>query len=430
MTPIRLAALLILTLSCYAQSSDTKQDIKQRVKAARELAKNGSRGIAELEPYLSDREVAVRAEAVKAVADIGTQYSLDPLLKATSDNDPEIQIRATDGLVNFYLPGYLKTGIGGSIKRVGTAIKGRFTDTNDQVIDPYVQVRPEVIRALGRLVRSGSSMDSRANAARAIGILRGKVALPDLIEALRSKGDIVIYESLIALQKIRDPAAAPRITFLLRDLNERVQTTALETTGLLQNNEAAPDVREALRRAKSIKVRRSALTALAMLPVVENRGEYATYFVDPDDGLRAAAAEGYARLNNPADLPAMEKAFLTEGKTNPRLSDAFAVVSLGKHDMSESGALRYLVNTLNSKLYRGVAQAFLVETTRDPAVRGAIYPALTGATKDEKIQLAQILAASGDRITVKYLDVIAADPDTEISQEGVRSLRILKARLP
>ena len=49
-----------------------------------------------------------------------------------------MQIRAIDGLVNFYSPGYVQTGFAASLKRVGTGIKGKFTDTNDQVIDPYV----------------------------------------------------------------------------------------------------------------------------------------------------------------------------------------------------------------------------------------------------------------------------------------------------
>ena len=75
------------------------------------------------------------------------------------------------------------------------------------MIDPYVIVRPEVIAALGALARGGGSMDVRANAARAIGILRGKAAIPDLVEATRSKNTDVIYESLIALQKIRDESA-------------------------------------------------------------------------------------------------------------------------------------------------------------------------------------------------------------------------------
>ena len=36
-----------------------------------------------------------------------------------------------------------------------------------------------------------------------------------------------MYESLIALQKIRDPAAGPGMAFLLRDLDEKVQMAAL-----------------------------------------------------------------------------------------------------------------------------------------------------------------------------------------------------------
>ncbi len=116
------------------------------------------------------------------------QRSLDPLIKATRDNDPEIQIRAIDGLVNFYVPGYVKTGLTASLRRAGSSIKAKFTDSNDLVIDPYIQPRPEVIAALGRVTSGGSSLDARANAARALGILRGRAALPDLEQALRIQG--------------------------------------------------------------------------------------------------------------------------------------------------------------------------------------------------------------------------------------------------
>src|SRR5207302_9080304 len=107
-----------------------------------------------------------------------------------------------------------------SIRRVGTSVKGKFSDVNDQVIDAYVQVRPEVITALGKLARGGASMESRANAARAVGILRGTAAGPDLLEAIRSKDDAVLYESLIAFQKIHDQSIAPKIRYLLHDQDE------------------------------------------------------------------------------------------------------------------------------------------------------------------------------------------------------------------
>jgi len=184
-----------------------------RTKDVREMGKGGANAIPQLAALLTNTDVDIRLEAVKQISEIGTQYSLDPLVQATRDTDAEIQIRATDGLVNFYLPGYLKTGFGSSLRRVGTSIKGRFTDTNDQVIDPYITARPDVIAALGVLARNGANLESRANAARAIGILRGKAAIPDLVQALHSKDTTVIYESLVALQKIRDPEAASSIAF-------------------------------------------------------------------------------------------------------------------------------------------------------------------------------------------------------------------------
>jgi hypothetical protein len=72
----------------------------------------------------------------------------------------------------------------------------------------------------------------------------------------------------------------------------------------------------------------------------------------------------------------------------------------------------------------------LTELARDAKVRTAIYPLLTRATKDEKIQLAIILARSGDRDSLQYLETLSVDPDVEVAQEGVRSLRTLRARLP
>src|SRR5215469_772423 len=92
------------------------QDV--RPKDVREAAKSGSNALPKLQEFLKNTDRDVRIEAVKQITEIGTQRSLDPLIVATQDNDPEVQIRATDGLVNFYLPGYVKTGLGSTFSRV------------------------------------------------------------------------------------------------------------------------------------------------------------------------------------------------------------------------------------------------------------------------------------------------------------------------
>ena len=421
--------IVLLALAAAAQDPQS-QDARMRARAARELARQSSAVIPKLEPLLADSVFEVRLEAVKALVAIGTQHSLAPLARATRDNDPEIQFRATDGLVNFYLPGYVQTGLTASLRRVGSGIKAQFTDTNDQVIPAHIEVRPEIIVALGQLARGGVSFDVRAGAARALGILRGKAAIPDLLAALRTKDDQVMLESLVALQKIAEPSAGPEVAFLLRDLNERIQVAAIETTGLLRNREAGPRLREVLQRAESVKVRRAALTALAMMAEEPTRPLFRTYLQDKDDGLRAAAAEGFARLKNPADRPALEKAFGEERKMNPRLSLAFALVSGGRTEPGEFSPLQYLVNTLNSRLYRGVAQAFLIELARETTVRRSLYPMLRIGAKEEKIGLAQILASSGDQEALAYVEPLMRDADAEVGQAAIRAMQAIRARTP
>jgi HEAT repeat protein len=430
-----LTLLLLSAVLTFAQNPQPDQkpnqgDTRQRARAVRDMAGQGQDAIPRIAPYLKDIDLNVRLEAVKALDDIGGPKTADALVEAARDNDPEIQIRAADGLVNIYLPGYLKTGVSGNLKRAGNSIRAKFTDTNDQIIDAYVEVPPPVIEVLGRQARGGASVESRANAARALGILRGKAAIPDLLEALNSKDDRLMYESLIALQKIRDPSAGPGLAFLLRDLDEKVQIAALQATGILRNQSALPDVRDVLDHARSSKVRREALTTLAMISDPADHGVFLRYLNDRDDALRAAGAEGLARLKNSADRPALEKAFEAERNSNARLSIAFALVSLGNRQMSEFSPLQYLINTLNSKAYRDVAIAFLTEVAREPEVRQAMYPVLTHATRDEKTGISLVLARSGDRDSVPYLETLLKDSDSEVMQEGTRSLRTLRTRLP
>ncbi len=425
-----LRVLFTALLMCACALAQSASDSRQRIRTARELAKQGSDAIPKLQPMLSDNDTAVRVEAVKAIVDIDGPSSVAPLVQAAGDKEAEVQIRATDGLVNYYLPGYVKHGVSASLTRVGATLKSKFTDTDDQVIPAYVQVKPEVVNALGNLVRNGASLDCRANAARALGILRGTAGAAALIDALHSKDDQLMYESLIALQKIRDTSTGPHVIFLMRDLDPKVQAAAIETIGLLKTREALPDLRGVLNDAKDVRVKRAALTAIAMIPDPASRDLYQRFLHDRDDGLRAAAAEGYARLKNPADLTTLAAALKSEQRRPAQLAEAFAVVMEGDREFAQLSPLRFLVNSLNSVAWKGVAQAYLIEAARDPDVRQPLEQALKQATKDEKIGLVQILAVSGDKDTVPYLDELSRDADADVAQAALNASRTLKARLP
>ena len=422
-----LAAALSLSIGVFAQDPQSG-DPKQRIKAVREYAKQGASGVESLRRMLHDADSAVRVEAVKGLVEVGGSGVLEPLMEATRDNDPQVQMRATDGLVNFYLPGYVQQG---RFEKIGSALKSPFSDKNDAIIPSYVTVREDVLQAIGKLVSGGGSTDVRANAARALGILRGKAALPVLVEALRSKDTDVLAEALLAIQKIRDPSVGPKLAPLFNDLSERVQTTAIETAGLLRSKETLPDLRRVYAKSGKARVQRTVLTAIGNMPDEQDRPLFEKALEDQkDENLRAAGAEGLGRLGNRADIGKLQPLFNSERKMKPRLAIAFAVVKLGATETSEFSPLQYLSNTLNSKLYTGVAEGYLVELARDPQVRENLYPLIPKGTRAEKMGLARVLSVSGDKSGVAPLEALTRDSDGEVAESGLRALKVLKARLP
>jgi HEAT repeat protein len=422
-----LSVALLLSFVCYSQDSTPKE----RARGVRDLAKQGASAIPQIIPYLKDESVDVRKEAATAIAELGTIQALDPLQSALADKEADVRIPAVAGITNFYLPGYIDKGWTSSFRRVGRGIKGRFTDTNTQMIEPSLQVRPEIIAAFGKIVQDDPDLGVRINAARSLGILRGRAATSNLLVALKNKerDTDLIYECLVALQKIRNPESAEGVIFLITDLNERVQIGAIETVGILRHREAQPRLREALDRAKNNRVRRAALGSLGMIPDESNRSLFDSYLTNRDEGLRAAAAEGIGRLGKAEDLPRIEKLYNEEQKKTAQLSLAFAAVMLGKRDLTQFSPLDYLLSSLNNSSWSGVAAPFLEELARNQAVRESLYPNLSQRTAAEKTEMARILALSGDQATVKVLEDLSRDPDAQVGLAATRWLGVLRSRL-
>ena len=419
----------LLTVLIFAFTAASVTAFGQTPKDVRAVAKQGPVAIPTVAQYLNSQNVDTRVEAVRQLISLGGKEIIEPLIRATHDSDPEVQIRATDGLVNYYLPGYVKQGLGSSIVRASASIRAKFSDTNDQIIDAYVIVRPEVIAALGQLIRNGASLDARANACRAVGILRGQAVLPDLVDALRTKDNRIMYEALVAMQKIRDPQAGTNVVYLLRDLDDRVQSAAIETVGVLKTKEALPALRDIIKNPRNSRAQRAALAALALMPETPDRPLLQSFLASKDDKLRADAAEGLGRIDDPADKSALDDLWKNEEKMLPRLASAFGLVMEGNLSLSEDAPLRYLIDTLNSAQFKDVASAYLIEAARRPDVRTALYAAIGQGLRDEKIQLSRVLAASGDEGSVPYLEKLSRDSDGEVAQEGLRALRSLRTRL-
>lgn len=430
-----LASVMILTPLLagvgFAQVEDlSSADPKVRRKAVKSLGEKGEKKQTEpsilcesIAKVVRDPDPEVRMEAIHALTKTNAPECLDPLMSATKDASPEIQAQAVDGLVNFYVPGYVKFGLFNSVKSVTNNLKNRFREAEPVMVEHYITVKPEVIGAIAPLITGGTSIESRANAARAVGILRGRQAIPQLKEALMSKRETVIIESLRAFEKIADTSVGPDLVFLLRDPSEDVQIAASVTTGQLRVREAVPDLVN-LVRSNDKKVTRAAMTALAKIPENGEDKLFLLYLRDKDEELRAAAAEGLGRSGKPGDLKVVQDAFAEEKKETARLSMAFAAVHLGDLKM-----LQYLVDGLDSTFHRLEARPFLVELARDPKVLAELYTPLTSGTRDQKIHLAHVISRSGTEESVSHLKRLTMDADSKVTEAAIVELKNLQARL-
>ena len=423
---MRLIAIVLAASLCAAAAPDG--DAKQKIRAIKDFSRQGSTGISSISGYLTDENVDVRREAVKAIVGIGGISTLDPLVNASRDNDADIQERAVDGMVNFYLPGYVQKGWMDSVKHAGSSVAGMFGEQNDQVIDPDTPVRPEVIEAVVRLIGGAASEEARANAARVAGILRARAAVPALAAALKSKSDGLIFESLIALQKIRDASAGASAMFLVRDLDEKLQIAAIDLVGLLRTADAVPDLKRVVENGNK-KPRRAALAALGQIADRSSLTYFEQYLNDRDDGMRASAAEGIGRVGVAADRALVQEMFQSERKVSLRLSLAFALVGLGDVDEATDGPLRFLSSNLTSRSWKGVASPFLAELARKPEVRTVIYQMLKDlGDKDELMGLAGVLAQSGGKDSIAPLEELSRNPDPAVGKEALRAIRMINSR--
>ena len=125
------ALMFLLTASAFA-NVEAEQNLKDpdaevRAKAAQELGEGGNPAyVTVLADAVQDQDEAVRMAVVKSLIRLGTEASLEPLLVAVQDSIPEIREWAINGLVNFYLPGYVDTGFGGFFRSMKTRVGSFF----------------------------------------------------------------------------------------------------------------------------------------------------------------------------------------------------------------------------------------------------------------------------------------------------------------
>jgi len=395
-----------------------------RERAAREFGEQGNPAyVSVVGSVVQDQNEKVRMAVVKSLIRLGSPASVSPLCTAVRDGIPEIRYLAIDGLINYYIPGFIDTGFSGFFRSVGRRVEGLFSDVDTLVVNADVRLDDEVVSTLLSAMIGAPEMKTRRRAARALGILRAQAAVEDLVQVTFSNDIGLIEESLSALQKINDRSAGPRVMFLLNYPQPNVQRLAAYTVGVLQAEEAIPDLRRLLTNSRDKSVRAAVLDAMAFMPKPETAPLFQQYLSDKERPMRIAAALGIGRLKDAASLEMIQQAASKERDRSVQLALAFALVSFG-----QTNYLQELVDDLGSRARRGEARPYLIELARESNVRDVLYPQLHSRNDDIRLNLCQVFAASGDSTSISYLETLLRDRDAAVSAEASRAIRILHSR--
>jgi len=395
-----------------------------RAKAARELGKaQDVSGLPALAEALADPSDKVRREVVLALAQMHQPEVLDALIRATRDNNEEISVLALQSLVGFYTGNVPTPGFSGFLKKNWQRAKGHFNPDTTR-IDPGVYVDPKVVAALEAALKSTRSIHVSCEAAKGLGILIARAAVPDLVAAAHSSDETLSLESLNALSKIKDRSAGPQLVDLLDSPDKEITQQASVAVGILRASQAEPKLQQIYENGADPKSEEKAMEGLAYLGDKASVPVFTKALGSIDKEIRTSAAEGLARARDPKALPDLEKAYAIEKDAGARLALVFAMSALGKSDY-----LNDLVSELSSRTQWDVAQPYLIELARTPGFLPRLYPYLQSSSADVRKRLCTVLMFGGDQTSMDQLDRLSHDPNSDVAAQALQAKSGLRARL-
>jgi len=398
-------------------------NVDTRAKAARELGKSGdSSVVTPLTEALTDASVKVRREVVIALATLATSNSLDPLVTASRDPDSDVRVLAIDGLVGRYTGKTPSTGFAGFMRKSYSRAKGRFQPEETRV-DPGVAVDPKVVSALVAAMQDSRAIQASREAAKGLGVLLARSAVPDLVKAAHSNDEDLSREALNSLSKIKDTSAGPELTDLLDSPNQYVKRDAAVAVGVLRTKGAVPKLQSMYENDSDKKNKEAALEALADIGDPVSDPIFIKALWSNDKRFRALGAEGLGQARDAEAAPELDKALPAEKDANARLAMNYALAALGRPE-----PLHTLVDTLDSTLRGDTAQTYLIQLSQDPQFLPKLYPYLGDTNATIRRRLCAVLVYTGNQTSLEPLERLSHDKNNDVAVEALRALRAVRAR--
>lgn len=411
---------------------DLKHPERDRRKdAARVLGKNRVReAVPDLMELTQDTDELIRLEAVRALVSINDTRALHVYIRLTQDSNGQVQRTAIQGIVDIYV--VEEGGIVRGIKKLVGRVNPLDDNYNPLIVEPYIPVSQDAVRALGELLLSPRT-EIRKDAAIALGILRAPSALPRIEESLSTEADNGVKVELIrAVYKIADPKAAETIIPLIHDPDKRVHDEAIFTVGRLRVSKSVTVLMDlyqsGIRERKKLfgivpasgsdDLLKKIFEALAYIGSPESKDLFVDSLQHEETYFRRYGAEGLGRIGDPTLTPSLATRHLNEKSAPVRLALDFALYRLGRDE--------HLLGLVRGLEKGNQGFDYLLELGPDEVSK--LYPYIRAEKDSMKARLLEIVGLRGDESALSIVQEMVASNNADVVSAANLALRRIQGR--
>ncbi len=402
-------------------------DPVRRKEAATLLGNNKvQRATPDLVAASGDANADVRREVVTALDKMLDMRALPAFINLSSDPEKDIREKCLQGIINLYLP--QETGLSGTVNKVANFLNPWSDEWADVVVEPGIKVDPGVIAAFRNRLQDGDD-GIRQKAARGLGILKGRDAIPVMLDSLKQdKSSAVRFEIVRSLRKIGDFSVAKDLMQYVDYSDFKIRNEAVYTVGRMRYREGAPELNRLYEKEMALPPKlidktyaAAVLDALAFIADPTSKEIFLKAKQSKDDTLRLHAVEGLARIGDPSMATDISRDRLHEKDAKMLTAQAFALCRMGRKEYLDE-----VVKALGSRKTNNEARQYLVELP--PEERPDLYAQIKNKDVGVREGLAEVFGLIGDGKAVGPLQELAKDNRGQIAALANQALRRINAR--
>ena len=373
-----------------------------------------------------DADPAVRREIALALDKMLDMRALPGFITLSADSEKDIRERCIVGIINLYIP--KESGLVVSLNKVADFFNPWSDEWAEVMVEPGIKVDAGAVVALqGRLQDADEGL--RLKAARALGILKARPAVPELLAALeRDQSYAMKFEIIRSLRKIGDDSVASKLNPYMTYKDNKTRNEAVFALGRFRSTEAVPEMMRLYEKERSLPAKlvdktycEVLLDALAFIADPSAKDLFIKEKQNPEEMLRLHAYEGLARLADPAMVTDISRDWLNEKKPHIKTAQAYALYRMGRKEY-----LDVVVNCLGNGNTNSEARMLLLELTTSE------LPELYAQTKNQDVNvregLAEILGLIGDDRAISVLQNLANDRRGQITAMANQAMRRINGR--